>query len=310
MLTGGDILRLIGWAYIGAAGLAIILALVFANGVRNKVLAALVVLVLFSVWPLMSLREDRQRHDEHLARLNASMALLQERCKSAGEKISRTIENVDGVVWMKWRGEKTNQGDQFRLDDPYGQDCGGEDCIAQLLRAEKGRELNPEEAKRHSKGYGFVETIDPRDGIRYRYTGVIKLSWSADELEAYKKRTGGSPPAFSYTFSLNRESIDRYTARYGITWDDISTSEDREHWIAGGSLKVVDLQTNEILAERVGYMMDRGQGGRAGFRSPWLFAVQDACPEFPHEPTETRRGRTLHETRDFVLKVLRQQKGE
>jgi hypothetical protein len=29
-------------------------------------------------------------------------------------------------------------------------------------------------------------------------------------------------------------------------------------------LKVIDLQTNEVMAERIGYMMDRGQGDISG----------------------------------------------
>jgi hypothetical protein len=37
------------------------------------------------------------------ARLDESMSLFKERCKSAGEKITRTVDNVEGVVWMKWR---------------------------------------------------------------------------------------------------------------------------------------------------------------------------------------------------------------
>ena len=43
------------------------------------------------------------------------------------------MDNVEGVVWMKWRNKQDNLSDQFRLDDPYGHDCGGEECIEQLL---------------------------------------------------------------------------------------------------------------------------------------------------------------------------------
>lgn len=68
--------------------------------------------------------------------------------------------------------------------------------------------------------------------------------------------------------------------RYGVTYDDISTREEREYWIAGSSLKVIDMQTNEIIAERIGYMVDWAQGSRAGQRSPWLFAADNACPGF------------------------------
>jgi hypothetical protein len=72
--------------------------------------------------------------------------------------------------------------------------------------------------------------------------------------------------------------------RYGVTYDDISTHEDREYWIAGSSLKVVDLKTNEVIAERIGYMVDWSQGATAGGNSPWLTATDAACPAFPLKP--------------------------
>jgi hypothetical protein len=34
------------------------------------------------------------------------------------------------------------------------------------------------------------------------------------------------------------------------------------------------------MAERIGYMMDRGQGSTAGFREPWSYAANNACPSF------------------------------
>lgn len=50
--------------------------------------------------------------------------------------------------------------------------------------------------------------------------------------------------------------------------------------VEGSSLRVLDLQTNEVIAERIGYMMDWAQGSQAGGRSPWLFAADYACPSF------------------------------
>jgi hypothetical protein len=104
-----------------------------------------------------------------------------------------------------------------------------------------------------------------------------------------------------------------------VTYDDISTLEDRQYWIAGSSLKVIDLETNEVLAERVGYMVDIKQGDRAGGRVPWLFAADHACPAFGREFKGFIEARghgsasmQARQTQDFVEKVLRpkQDKGE
>ncbi|MBK7022991.1 MAG: hypothetical protein IPH41_05590 [Sulfuritalea sp.] len=76
-------------------------------------------------------------------------------------------------------------------------------------------------------------------------------------------------------------------------------------WIAGSSLKVIDLRTNEVMAERIGYMMDRGQGNTSGGRSPWLLAADNACPKFG--PEKVGAPRSFHQprqTRNFVEKVL------
>ena len=317
MLTGtpldltpfGPLLSALGLLYwaaaLGAAGLALWLP----RSWWVKLPTAAFVVAVF-VYPVMSHVHTRQmQRDERQARLEESMALFRERCKGAGEKIMRTVDNVDGVVWMKWREKGNNLSDQFKMDDPYGQDCGGaEDCIANLLRVTVGASFNPEEAKRHSKGYRYIETTDPKEGRLYRYVARMEHGWNQEEVDQHRKQTGGDVPPYSYRFKIDSVPIDKFKARYGITWDDISTREDREHWIAGGSLKVIDLHTNEVIAERVGYMIDRGQGSQAGFRSPWLYAEYTACPAFDrsesNNPIKTSRSRA------FVFKVLNVTQGD
>jgi hypothetical protein len=107
-------------------------------------------------------------------------------------------------------------------------------------------------------------------------------------------------------FVLDKVPAPDPAPRYGVTYDDISTREDRDYWIAGSSLRVIDLQTNEMMAERIGYMMDRGQGNDSGGRAPWLFAADHACPRFgPENTRETPRSAYQDiQTRNFVEKIL------
>lgn len=84
--------------------------------------------------------------------------------------------------------------------------------------------------------------------------------------------------------------------RYGVTFDDISTKEERDHWIAGSSLRIIDTNTNEVIAERIGYMVDFAQGATPGGRQPWTFAKKNvgwSCPAFQE-----------YGARRFVEKVL------
>ncbi|MBW8830728.1 MAG: hypothetical protein JF606_15115 [Burkholderiales bacterium] len=264
---------------------------------------AVTVLAAF-IYPVVThVHEKRQQHDDAKAKLDAAMALFQERCKTAGEKITRTVENVDGIVWMKWRPAEVNLSDQFTPNDPYGHDCYGDECIKRLLRVTKGSELNPGEAKWHTKGYRFVETIDPVDGKRYRYAGVMKLHprWTEQAIAREKALSGKGLEPSDYPFSLERELITNFTARYGITWGDLSTHGDREYWVAGSSLRAIDLKSNEVMAERVGYMIDRAQGSRPEYRSLWAIARDTACPPINSEKT----------TWTFSMKVIQPtQQGE
>lgn len=242
-------------------------------------------------------------------RLQIAEAMFQERCKRAGEKIYRTIHNVEGVFLMKIRPQKDNFSNQFALDDPYGRDFGGDAYIKSFLRGFFEANYKRPEGVQSSApphiGYRYVEAIDSRDGKRYRYTGSVKavgkMDINAPNVQLDLKRN----PNFDiniYAYVLDRTLATGEVSRYGVTYEDISTKEEREYWIAGSSLKVIDVKTNEVIAERIGYMMDKGQGSMAGGRSPWLFAADHACPPFA-----SQRGFTVQplQTENFVEKVLK-----
>ena len=227
-------------------------------------------------------------------RLAKAEAMFRERCKTAGEKIYRTVENVEGIFLLKLRPENINYGDQFRLDDPYGRDLTGDGYIGSFLRGEY--DATHTGARRSGApqrlGYHFVEAIDSKDGKRYRYTGRTEEPWRYDS--SYSK---------SYRhFVLDKVFAPGAPPRYGVTYDDISTREERDYWIAGSSLRVIDLASNEVIAERIGYMMDRGQGSRSAGRSPWLLAADYACPKF--SDANGSRAQT-YQTLDFVEEVIK-----
>ena len=252
---------------------------------------------------------------EEGSRLTRAEAIFQERCKSAGEKIYRTAENVEGIFLMKLRPKGINYGEQFQMDDPYGNDLGGNGYITSLVRGsfQANTSGTPAPGSPPRLGYRYVEALDPADGKRYRYTGarkaVGKMDATAPNVQVDLKRD----PKFDlniYAFVLDKTPSPGSQPRYGVTYDDISTHEERELWIAGSSLKVIDLKTNEVMAERIGYMMDRGQGERGGGRSPWLLAADNACPTFARNPLlrlPPGRGAAaqVRQTQDFVEKILK-----
>ena len=252
------------------------------------------------------------------SRLAIAEAMFQERCKTAGEKIYRTAENVEGIFLMKVRPNGINYGhtpeQQFALDDPYGRDLDGQGYIGTFIRGKYQAETiappAPVPGAPPRLGYRYVEAIDPMDGLRYRYTGSMRAIGKKD-VTAYNVQVElKRDPNYDlniYAFVLDKTPAPADSPRYGVTYDDISTHEEREYWIAGSSLKVIDLKSNEVMAERIGYMMDRGQGDNGGGRSPWLLAASTACPAFPVAPGN--HPFKMNQTRDFVEKVLHIKQG-
>jgi hypothetical protein len=233
-------------------------------------------------------------------RLQAAEKMFAERCKKAGEFIYRTAEGVEGVFLMKMRPKGMNHGDQYRMDDPYGSDHGGDAYVKSFLRGKyaASRPKNPTAQTPPRNAYLYVEALDPQDGKRYRYTGKIK-----EVTKTSSPLIGGDGSTFTIEeFGLDRVPAPSSVARYGVTYDDISTREERDYWIAGSSLKVIDLQTNEVMAERIGYMMDRGQGNKSGGRSPWLLAANNSCPLFSSTHGSTAQ---INQTEKFVESVLK-----
>lgn len=287
------VLSAVGWAYIILCAGGIALAVWLPEQRRWKWAAGLLALAAASVLPIRAYRELAEEHRQAEAfqeRVRHAYALFKRHCESAGEKIEQTVAGVEGVVWMKWRPRFSGEARQFELDDAYGHDCAQEGCIANLLHLEGGTKRG-QAGPWDAAGYSYVDTTDPGDGQKYRYTAAM----GAEE----------DGPSKSGRPVLRRVPISAYTARYGVTWEDLSTREDRQNWIAGGALKVIDLKTGAVIAQRVGYMMDPGLGNQGGGRSPWAFAQQSACPPFPTlGPTTPDRSMTHRETIEFVAKVL------
>jgi hypothetical protein len=284
---------------------------------QRRVINTIFVTMAFGLLPTYCSQHAKQYEEKQApivqqqqAQLQAAMTRFEELCKTAGEKITRTVQSVDGIVLMKGRSRNLNSG-QFNLDDPYGKDCIVNGCIVNLLRASEGLDKFPESAKRYANGYQFVEMLDRRDGLLYRYTGALRhvSARNSGKSGEYEEDTGYGGHADGSYFALRRTKIEKSSARYGVDWEDVSTREDREFWIAGGSLKVIDLQTKEVIAERLGYLIDRGQGSKAGFRDPWAFAQTsgDSCPKLVDEQGNATR---VGFTKRFVNKVAQPVKKE
>lgn len=275
------------------------------NTTRFRLLAGALGALFVAAFATATVAQSGPSREERAARLAKAEAMFAERCKKAGERIHRTVDNVEGIFLMKLRPEGINRGDQFAMDDPYGSDSGGEAYLKGFF-LQSYLSANPyasaeitEYIRANYVGYRYVEASDPKNGKRNRYTGRI------DQPSLRDKRYG----EWVREFVLDKVPASGAPPRYGVTYDDISTREEREYWIAGSSLKVIDLKTNEVVAERIGYMMDRGQGNDSGGRGPWLMAASNACPRFGSDKPLIQGlpgfSQQHGQTRRFVVQVLK-----
>ncbi len=284
-MAGFDVLfAAAGNLYLLLALAGICVALWVGKTWARKLTYAALALALF-VTPIAP---EIYRTVEYRSKLTKAQALFEERCKTAGEKIYKTVENVEGLLILKPRPDKINLSDQYAMDDPYGRDFGGEEYIVSFLW---GRNSDGTFTQRHThNSYKFVEIEDSEK----------------KNITRYKALPVSSQAGIPYLKLVTEQSITR-NSRFGVTWTDLSTKEDRDLWIAGSSLQVVDLVANQVIGERIGYMFDSELGNQSGGRSPWAYAERNACPAFE----KTASGYPIKSTRsrEFILRVLKPVQG-
>jgi len=283
----------IGFIFLALAGIG--LALWLPKKWWGKLLAALVVGFLIAIPVRKAGKEMKEEAQEQQAlekdykeRYAKAKALFDERCKTAGEKVYRTVENVEGVLLLNVRGtdiarERTNP---LWPDAALPDEHGGDQYIRHFLYWEHESSstsrgyLNPDPVKATSRGYRFVDLKQPDETVlRYR----LKNPGNRDSAELVSERLNGK------------------SSRYAIGFVNQVNPEDRAHWVAGTTITLTDTQTNEVIATRESYSFEPGLGSRAGDRQPWGFAV--TCPRLVG-------WNERYPTRFFSDQVLKPTKGE
>lgn len=166
-------------------------------------------------------------------------------CESeAGEFITRTITHVAGVYEIRPRNVANHYvlTDRYVMEDPYG-------YTEPEARNAPLTFLGP-------KRYAFFERPVQRERVSFRQRteqssdpGVLARPSPDDKVVryyGYDRRTKNS---------LKKTYDTKLNSRYGYTWREIRRPKDRELGIAGGELLVLDLETNEVLGIRRGFLL-------------------------------------------------------
>lgn len=255
---------------------------------------------------------DPNNRAEYLAKIKEAEAYYKEKCaKAAGIKIYKTVPEVEGVLLMKVRPNRSDR----ELADPnwpgaaFGRERRGNGYIESFLGNESpaqgpidsqhrgiiGAKFPPNPGS--LPGYRWVEVVDPKDGQRYRYSGsnkaVRKQDTSAYNVQLAMKKDP------NYDLNVYQWSLDKLLSpsktlpRYAVTFEDHVIPEERALWVASSTVKVLDLQTNEVLGEMTRYAMSYIHAPLHSM--PWL--NHSVCPRFGTTSDAT-------DTRQFVDQIL------
>ena len=101
----------------------------------KKVVVGLIVGGILIGWPAKQYLDKRTQDQAASARYAAADARFEMRCQSAGEKIYKTVEDVEGVMLLKVRPERETSYHQYNqyAEDPYGGNSEGDGYIEIFL---------------------------------------------------------------------------------------------------------------------------------------------------------------------------------
>lgn len=234
-------------------------------------------------WELTS--GDRQRakeESEFKARFEPHRQHFSRLCADAGTRIFRSVEGIESIAFdgVRARTARADLEDPGFVGDVYSQFDTVDNPREALARAFV--------TKREWEERWYVPK--PDEFLRYPQ---VEIRGELDGQIGYFRYTDASRGSLA---KLKQEFAPIAESQYVVRIQDVTTQEDRQHWIVGTKWTVVHLPTGEVLGESLSYAIDTLQGQTrfsGGFGSagepwaPWLraghaqydtYKVGNACP--------------------------------
>ncbi len=202
----------------------------------------------------------------------------------AGYKINRVVTEVEGIRLLKVR-HRIQDGNMFAPGAAFGLEAKEDGYISNFLTnrypstvADNSYDVNPSIHADGMPGFRYVDVLDDKDGKYYRYTMSQKVVGQADVNAPMVKKALAENPNTDlniYRWGLDRVPSPQPLARYAVTFEDSVIPEERAKGFASSKVIVLDMQTNEVLAEMVRYVWGPSQP-TSYTPNPWL--TTDKCP--------------------------------
>jgi hypothetical protein len=220
---------------------------------------------------------------------------------NAGDKIYKAVKNVRGVLQIRARQPviDNTRNDQYGMEDPYGDAQGDYEKVEGLVGisrkierdtyymgfgVNKGKKLfNSRNIPFGKAGYWFVEQYSAKNNRERPIRFMLTFTGNTADSGEYSIST--EQKVIDLIYSTKTLYVPSPKSRYGYLTEDISTKEMRDKWIGAGRIKIINLQTNEVLATRTGYIKG---GGPYRSSTPFSFAMRGnwygsrTCPDNPN----------------------------
>jgi len=259
----------------GALFIASALPLLLLLGANWKRRAAygLPVWLLFALYPAYWF--GMEQYYQYLAKRD--YAVFQDLCKQAEETIYRRVETVEGVMRMRLHAPYTpvserakrdgSFADQFGLENPYGK---------VMLDPHSGPRgfLHSMEESEYPPTYEFLEEVTERGAPP---KPPLRRYWSVETEVLVGTKYPRSSRAKDKFRRIETAIVNERKAKYGYTWKDLTTLDLRKRWIAGAEYTILDLDTGEILAKKVGYIFARMYPSGHLNRATWGLGQIQKC---------------------------------
>ena len=257
------------------------------------ILASIAVMSVFIV-PIAKVdTQEKQENAVKEEKFLAAKAVYDARCKNAGYKIYKTVEDVEGVTLLnQWPDEKRKTDQMWEyagLPKAFGGDVYIESFLSwrewdyqiddftlagqSFISNQHNIPQKEDEISRYKfiNGYQYVDVLQKQNYMRYQFKNLYRL-----------KDMG--------TTAIKKPS------RYTVEFENPIIPEERKIWIATTKAYVKDSKTGELLGEATWHSF-HGPQGEIKYSGTGVWDRAKVCPDIANMQHES--------IQYFVLKVLK-----
>lgn len=249
------------------------------------------VITVFGFVPARSAWEAKRHRDKYVT----AKAVFDERCKSAGKNIYKTVDDVEDVEDVMLLNLRPRASDSDRRDPNWADaglpgESGGKSYIANFLAWKeqvKTFQAPPHGPAKKALGGGYyaypddlrcemtLATAPQSDATRgYR---AVDMKDEAGVLWRYTAVRRDAPLYNNvYSYEIAKSQYKGLPARYAVSYSNLIDLEDRKNWVAGITVKVSDTQSGEVLAKGTWYSFVPSLGAMGPQSTPWAYFI--SCP--------------------------------